>query len=151
MPGYCGRALAAMGFARLPSMGDTPSLDPRPSRKLTSREVAVVLGGVLGGVVMTEGINQARGLLVVVRDHVTPREIEKFAREVRSGTQESPFETPPEKRDPSARILGALIASLYSISSPKAIRTAIEWYLAPGRLETVMELFRQSLNPTDRN
>ncbi len=106
-----------------------PKLDTRPARKLTSREVTKILGGVL----CVTRTNQLSGS----PPHVTEQEMREFFRWLGSspGALDSMLlgNVPEGTKTPGdnlgvCSVIGGLIGSLCEIADKRAVRTALLWW-----------------------
>ena len=125
------------------SKDDPARLDPRRSRKLTSRECASVIGGYLGGMATSNliGVEVARralGLFVADAHSMIWESIRHQADKGSGETAESindAYDVATKMQADGAneahrvfwRGLGATVSGLRVLASEKAVKTALNW------------------------
>ena len=112
-------------------------LDPRRSRKLTSRECASVLGGFLGGMATSDllGVSKTRSALELYVNSDSPWEAIRKQADLGSGKTGDAIEASRSLQGqsyPNAdrvfwRGLGATVAGLRVLASERAVKTALRW------------------------
>lgn len=117
-----------------------PKLDPRRSRKLTSRECSSILGAFLGGMATSDliGPEQAREGLKIWAECPEIWEHVRFQSERKASTTAAILENAralqADGADPALRAywrgLGAVISGLRTVSHEKAVRAAVQWCYA---------------------
>lgn len=105
-----------------------PKLDPRPARKLTSRECARVLGGTLGGIATYVDLSLVREAVELFDTDDFWKVVSEARRSEMSSFLESQRVMDPGKRV-MYRALGGTIASLTDLAGKKNARIAVRWWL----------------------
>ncbi len=115
------------------------SLDPRRTRKLTSRECCAILGGYLGGMCTSDlvGVEAARSALEIWVEVDTEHVWESIRHQAKQGAGdvavaiEESRSLQAKEADPGLRVfwrgLGALVSGLRTLASEKAVKTALTW------------------------